>query len=502
MSKQRFLSRGDIKKAGSSWGTEFTAGTQTFMTLAYILIVQPMIMLGAGLPEEIIFSATTVFSLFATLSMGVFGRFPFALSTGMGSNIIYVSLVGSGQVTWQEGMGLVFWAGVIFVITSIPFGKFSLREIITNNIPVSIKFGLGAIVGLFLANLGFSNAGLASIVDNTLTAGSLRNPLVTVAFIGLFVTCFLFFGFTLLEKKNDSDQKISKWSLPGAVLLGILLVTVVLIIMEHVQLPDQPFSIPANPFALFPALVGSRDFWSSVLKVQNWPYIFVFFLSDMFSTIGTSLGCAAKAGFMNPETGEVPGIDRIFIIDAFFTVVGALFGLTTITTFVESAAGVEAGGRTGWTSVFTSSWFFLALFMSPIFLMIPSIATGIALIVVGISMMLCLENVNFKNPEEVVPILFMVAATAFTGDFAIALCMGLIIYPLWRFFSWLFYPLICRFNNKAQQTTISAFPAEDALQDEFLPITGYSSTIHRQLLPTVASVGIAVIGLANLILSA
>ncbi len=477
------LSPNDIKRAGSSWFTEFIGGTQTFVTLAYILVVQPAIMVMAGLPEDIIFSATVVFSLLATLAMGVYGRFPFVMSTGMGVNIIYATLVGSGAVTWQEGMGLVFWAGIIFLLTSIRFKHFSIREVIIKNIPVSIKFGMGAFVGLFLASLGFTNAGLSKIVDNTLLPGSLQDPLVIVAFVGLIITCFLFFGFTYLKKgKDGAKPETSAWSLPGAILIGIILITLVLAIMGQVSLPSRVLSFPANPFALFPALVGSADFWGAILRVQNWTYILVFFLSALFSTIGTSIGCAAKAGLMDPETGEVPGIHRLFFVDSFFSCVGAMFGLTDITTFVESAAGVEAGGRTGWTAVFTSGWFFLTLFMSPIFLMIPSAATGVALIVVGLSMLLCLKEIDFGKPEEVVPILFMMVATAFTGDFTIALCMGLIIHPLWKLGSWIVFRIGCKTGGKS-----SGFV--------------YSDEVNRELRPTLASGVIALVGLANIILS-
>lgn len=481
-SKQSFLlSPSDITKAGSSWFSEFIGGTQTFVTLAYILVVQPAIMLVAGLPQEIIFSATVVFSLLASLTMGVYGRFPFVMSTGMGINIIYATLVASGAVTWQEGMGLVFWAAILFLLTSIRFKRFSLREAIIKNIPVSIKFGMGAIIGLFLANLGFTNSGLSVIVDNTLSAGSMANPLVIVAFAGLIVTCFLFFGFSYLKKSNGNSIS-STWSLPGAVLVGIFLITIVLAIMGHVTLPTQILSLPANPFALFPALVGNADFWGAILKVQNWTYIMVFFLSALFSTIGTSIGCAAKAGIMDPKTGEVPGIHRLFFVDSFFSSVGAMFGLTDLTTFVESAAGIEAGGRTGWTAVFTSGWFFLTLFMAPIFLMIPGTATGVALIVVGLSMLLCLKEINFNKPEEVVPILFMMVATAFTGNFPIALCMGLIMHPLWKLGSWLVYRLGCK---------------KESASARFV----YSPEVSRQLRPTLASGIIALVGLANIILS-
>ncbi len=478
--KQSFLlSPADVKRAGSTWATEFIGGTQTFMTLAYILVVQPAIMALAGLPQDIIFSATIVFSILPTLAMGVYAKFPFVMSTAMGVNIIYANLVSSGTVTWQEGFGLVFWAGVIFLLTSIRFKKFSIREVIINNIPVSIKFGMGALVGLFLASLGFGNAGISRVVDNQVSAGDLRDPAVVIALVGLVVTCFLFFGFTFL-KKGDKKENAASWKLPGAILVGIVLLTAALAAVGKVTWPGQLLSMPADPFALFPQIASSPDFWGAILKVRNWSYILVFFLGALFSTIGTSIGCAAKAGLMDPKTGEVPGIHRLFVVDSFFSCVGAMFGLTDITTFVESAAGVEAGGRTGWTAVFTACWFALTLFMAPIFLMIPGAATGVALIVVGLSMLLCLAEINFGKPEEVVPILFMMVATAFTGDFTIALCMGLIIHPVWMLLSWLVYLMGCKRGG-------SGFV--------------YSEEVSRSLRPTLASAIIALVGAANLFLS-
>ena len=499
MEKLNLLSPSDIKKAGSSWGTEFVAGTQTFVTLAYILAVQPLIMLGAELPQDIVFSATAVLSFLATLCMGVYARFPFAMSTGMGVNIIYAGLVASGRVTWQEGLGMVFWAGVVFLLTSIRIGKFSLREVIVNNLDVGLKRVMGAIVGLFLASLGFTNAGFVSIVDNALQVGRLTDPTIIVAFGGLVVTCFLFFGFTVAGKGKDGSKKMAKWSLPGAVLLGIFLMTIVLAIMGKVQIPGAVFSLPANPFALFPALVGSGEFWGSILKVQNWTYIMIFFLSALFSTIGTSIGCASKAGLMDPKTGEIPGINRLFMVDSTFSCLGAMFGLTDPTTFLESAAGIEAGGRTGWTSVFTSGWMLLALFLSPIFLMIPGVATGVALIVIGLSMMLSLDgkrNIDFSNPREIIPILFMIMVTAFTNDFAVALCVGLTMSLLLDVFAWATYPLVCRINEKRQSKKNNS---ED--EDEFETMVGYCAETHKKLLPSISSCVIVAIAIVNLILT-
>lgn len=497
IAKGGFLSRKDIGLHKSSWSKEIIGGTQTFFTMAYILIVQPQILSMAGMPTEIVFASTAFFSFLATFCMGVYGRFPFALSTGMGSNIIFATSVAAGVFTWQEGMGIVFYAGVLFLITSFPLGKKggSLRGVITDNIPVGLKFGFAAVIGLFLADLGFGNAGLVQIVDNTKSAASIKDPLVAFIWVVLIVTAFLLFGFHVVKNKKNGNQ-IYKWVAPGAVLIGMLAITLVFAFTGHISVGENFsfFTVPANPFAFFPKLIGNSDFWLSITRPGNWTYIIIFYLSDLLSTTSTSIGCSARAGFMD-ENGNVEGIERIFVVDSAFTAIAGVFGLTGQDIYVESAAGVEAGARTGWAAVTTSAWFFLSLFFAPVFLLVPTQASGMALILVGISMMFCLKDIKYDSPEDAVPVLLMIITTAYTGDFAIAMCIGLIASPLWQLFTYIVYPLVCGIKKGKEE------PESDVSVEEPLPVSRFSKEIHKKMLPAIPNVAMGLLCLVNLLVA-
>ncbi|MDR3174625.1 MAG: NCS2 family permease [Treponema sp.] len=427
------------REKGSTLGTEIRAGTTTFATLVYIIIVQPSIMAACGMPQDAVFTATVIGSGLATLMMGIYGRFPFALATAMGTNAIFAfSIVAPGIATWETAMGMIFVSGIIFMLLSFPilrwlwlFGvrdpkilNFSCREAVTNNIPLGLKLGLGAAIGVFLMRLGSESIGLTGIVNGSLSFGDLRNPVVLIGFICLVLTILMFF----VQKQVGGRL----WKISGAVLIGIALTSAVLFITGLAPLPQAVISLPPNISPIFFKL-NILD----ALQPKYWTYIFIFFLGDFFSTAGTSLACGAKAGFMDKVTGDMPGIERVFQVDSLWTVIGSFLGLTTITTFVESASGVEDGGRTGITSIVTAGWFALALFFSPVFLAIPGAASGVALVLVGLSMMQVLADIPYRDIVETIPVLVMVGITACSGDFAAALCVSLVVYGAFVIARWI-----------------------------------------------------------------
>ncbi len=421
----------DLAANNTTLGTEFRAGATTFMTMAYILVVQPLIMSACGMPRDAVFTSTALSTALSTLMMGIYGKFPFALAPAMGTNAIFAySIVNTGQADWQTALGMIVWSGLAFMLVSFPILRwtkilgltnnpkiynFCLRESVTNNIPAGIKLGLAAAIGIFLAQLGLGSSGMnvATVSAEGIALGDLGNPTVLIGVICTIVVIVLFW------------VKGPKFNVLGAILLGMLAITGITMAAGLTPLPEGIVSLPPS--------FSEISFQANILgalKPQYIPYIFVFFMGDFFSTTGTALACGAKAGFAD-ENGNMAGIDRIFHVDSLWSVLGALvFGMTTITTYVESAAGVEEGGRTGWTAVFASGLFFVSLFLFPIFVAIPAVATGMALFVVGISMLLVLEDPNFKKLDryELIPVIVLMLITAVSGDFSSALCAALIIY--------------------------------------------------------------------------
>jgi AGZA family xanthine/uracil permease-like MFS transporter len=438
-----------LESRGVTLGGEIRAGTSTFATMVYIIIVQPAIMSACGMPAGAVFTSTIICTVLATVAMGLFAKLPFALSTAMGTNAIFAyTIVNPGYATWQEALGMIFVSGTVFILISVPvfyplkaFGVseklygFSVREKIIDYIPQSIKDGLGPAIGLFLMMLGLGTSGmnLAGLFDGSLGFTDLKNPPALIAFICLLITLFLYF---YQRRVKDKTVKVT-----GAVLIGIIMTTVAMIASGNAPLPSGVVSAPPSitPILFQFDIIGA-------LRPQNWIYIFIFFLGDFFSTAGTLIACGTKAGLYDPVTKKMPGTGRAFVVDACATVGGATLGCSTITTFVESAAGVEDGGRTGLTAISTAGWFTLALFFSPIFLAIPAAASGVALVVVGFSMCLQIFDIDKvskgvtpaeDSPEhapavytklEKAAVIAVIAMTAIANNFSVALCFALIVF--------------------------------------------------------------------------
>ena len=412
----------DLKGNGTNVRTEILAGVTTFATMAYILVVQAGFMADAGMNGTGVMLATALISSLATLAMGLYAKSPFALAPGMGTNaILAYTLVAQGICTWQQGLGIVFISGCVFVLLSI----FKVREKVVEVIPKVLKIGVGASVGAFLIRLSLANAGMISVSGSSFALVlDFSNPSVLLSWIGLVITLILYF---LRIRVNGKTYHIR-----GSLLVSIILITIIGIFMGQVKLPES--IITNNAFSSLGDVMFKLDILGA-LKPALFTFMLMFFMSDFFSTLGTALGVAGKAGMLD-ENGNLPTIGRIFLVDSCATVVGAVSGLTTVTTYVESASGVEAGGRTGLTAVVTAICFFLSMLFAPLFLMVPTAATAPALIVIGISMMQTLKDVDFRNVEWF-PVGFMVIVSIF-GGIANGIALGLVCYCVTHYARYLF----------------------------------------------------------------
>ena len=411
-----------VTESGSTFRTELIAGVTTFATMAYILIVQSSFMADAGMNGAGVMLMTAFLSGLATLAMSLYAGMPFALAPGMGTNaILAYTLVAQGICTWQQGLGIVFISGTFFVLLS----AFKIREKVVEVIPKVLKIGVGASVGAFLIRLSLANAAMINVNGSSFALNlNFADPAIKLSWIGLAITLVLYF---LRVRVNGKTYHIR-----GSLLISIILITLIGIAMGQVRMPASIFT--SNALSSIGDVAFKLDIIGA-LKPGLFTFMLMFFMSDFFSTLGTALGVAGKAGMLD-EDGNLPAIGRIFLVDSCATVAGALGGLTTITTYVESASGVEAGGRTGLTSLTTAVCFFLSMLFAPLFLMVPTAATAPALIIIGISMMQTLKDVDFKSVEWF-PVGLMIIVSIF-GGIANGIALGLVTYCLTHWARYLF----------------------------------------------------------------
>lgn len=410
-----------LKKAGTDLKTEIMAGITTFLAMAYILAVNPGILSASGMDAGSVFTATALSSAIATLVMGLVANLPFALAPGMGLNafLAYTVCLTMGY-SWQFALTAIFCEGVIFLILT----AFNVREAIVNSIPANLKKAIGVGIGLFIAFIGLQNAGI--VVDNgaTLVGLNITSNTAIVAFIGLVVTAIL-----------------TAYNVKGGILIGILVTTIIGI----------PFGVTQfSGFASMPPSIAPTLFKFNFSEVfAHFPdfiiVMFTFLFVDMFDTVGTLIGCAGKADMINAD-GSIPNCKEALFADAIGTTVGAMLGTSTVTTFVESSTGVVEGGRTGVTAIVTAGLFLLSLFLSPLFLSIPSAATAPALILVGFFMMSPVKDIDFSDPTEGIPaflcILMMVCAYSISDGIM---------------FGILSYVIIKACSGKAKQITVPTY---------------------------------------------
>ncbi|TZE82339.1 NCS2 family permease [Calorimonas adulescens] len=418
-----------LKERGTDIRTEFTAGLTTFLTMAYILAVNPIILSETGMPKDALFTATALSAGLTTILMGVFANLPFALASGMGLNAYFASLVLSGPLKdvpngWQIALTCVLFDGIIFLIIS----SLKIRTAIVNAIPVNIKRAISVGIGLFIASIGFINAGVVKIVDNSLTAGDFTNPQTLLFVFGLVVT-----GIMMYKK------------IKGALLLGILVTSIVGWIYAGVIGVDVAATYgifePAwrNLLSVPPSVapIAFKFDFARTLRVSMVPVIFAFFFVDMFDTIGTFIGCAQKAK-LTDENGNMDPKDttRGLLTDAIGTIFGAFMGTSTVTTYIESSAGIAEGGRTGLTSVVTGLFFVMALFMSNIFTSIPSAATAPALVIVGLLMISVIKDIDISEDwTEAIPAFLAITTMPFTSSISEGIVLGIVSYVLLKLFT-------------------------------------------------------------------
>lgn len=342
---------------------EFLAGLITFLTMSYILIVNPSILATTGMNQEALFTATALATIVATLLMAFLAKLPIAQAPGMGLNAFFAfTICGAMGYSWQFALTAVFIEGIIFILLTF----FNVRELIVKSIPLVLKNAIPVGIGLFITLIGLKNAGIVVGSEATLLQiGDLSQHSVWIAIFGLLVTAVLY-----IRNVN------------GAILIGIILSTVFGFILDWdtVVLPESVVSLPPSIAPIF-----AKFEWDQVLSFDMLIAVFTLLFVNLFDTVGTLIGVVSKAGLAD-ENGNFPQMKKALFADAVGTTVGAVLGTSTITSYVESASGVASGGRTGLTSVSTALLFILALFFAPLFLMVPMAATSPALIIVGLFM--------------------------------------------------------------------------------------------------------------------
>ncbi|HEX6988075.1 MAG TPA: NCS2 family permease [Bacillota bacterium] len=414
-----------ISRVGSSVGTELVAGLTTFMTMAYILFVNPNILAATGMDPQAVLMATALSAGFASILMGLLARLPFALAPGMGLNAYFAFTVVLGMgIPWQVVLGAVFIDGLIFLVISL----LPIRERIIQEIPLNLKLATSVAIGLFIAFIGLTQAGLVIASDATLvTLGNLTAPGTLVSVFGLVLT-----GVLLARRVR------------GALIWGILAATVVAMFVRVptedggtrtlATIPSSIGDIIAFPdWAVLANTFGQLQI-GEALALGIVAIIFTFTFVDMFDTAGTFIGLATKLGMVD-EKGSFPGAGRGLIADATATMFGAVMGTSTVTTYIESAAGVAAGGRTGLTAVVTGVLFLLAAFLSPLALIIPGQATAPALIIVGLLMAEPIKRINLEDYTEALPAFLTLIMMPLTYSIANGLIFGILSYVVFKLIS-------------------------------------------------------------------
>lgn len=412
MSNQGFLEKQfKLSENGTDVRTEIMAGITTFMTMGYILVVNPNMLAEAGMDWGGVFTATAVSAIIATLVMAFYANYPFALAPGMGLNAFftYTVVLGMGK-SWQFALTAVLLEGIVFIVLSL----FNVREAIFDAIPMNLKSAVSVGIGLFITLIGLANINLIVSGGGTIIGlGNLLSKEVALALLGLVIT-----GVLLARKVK------------GALLFGILSTTILGLPLGVTMLPEKIFSLPPSVRE-----VAFKFEWSQILSFEMFTTVFTFLFVDVFDTVGTLIGVASKADMLD-EDGKLANVKEALMADAIGTVSGACLGTSTVTTFVESASGVADGGRTGLTALSTAGMFALALFFAPIFGIIPSAATSPALIYVGLFMMSAVKNIDLEEDyTEAIPAFLTIIMMPFAYSIAEGIVFGMVSYVLLKVLS-------------------------------------------------------------------
>lgn len=418
--KEMILSFFKIRERNSSISIELIAGFTTFMTMAYVLVTQPGAIIGFGTTQftdangvvittQSIMVITALISGLITLLMAFYTNLPFALSAAMGTNFMLGALLQNGEITFAQMMTVILVSGIVFLLMSL----LGIRDFIVRMIPKNIKIAIGAVIGFFIAKLGFGDSGICDF-SSGLAPGDFTEPSVVLAIIGLFIIAIL-----------------TAYNVKGALLIGIVATTIIGIPMGITTLPEQMVAVP--DFGGIKQLLVQFDF-TTIWNAKFFILMFTAFFSDFFCTLGTVLGVAGKAGMLD-EKGDFPEIQKPFVVDAVGTIAGACVGSTTITTYVESTAGVEAGGRTGLTALTTGLIFFATVFIAPLCSIIPTQATAPALIFVGFMMIQQMKEIDYSEFTEAFGPFIMILFGAFAASIADGIAAGILCHVIIKVFT-------------------------------------------------------------------
>ncbi len=400
-----------LKENHTNSRTEIIAGITTFMTMAYILAVNPLILSAAGMDRDAVFTATALSSFVAIAFMAFFANLPIALAPGMGLNAFFAyTVVIQMGYSWEVAITGVFIEGILFIVLSF----FKVREAIINSIPINLKHAISVGIGLYIALIGFSNAGIIVQNDATLVSlGDLSDPKALLALGGIVIT-----GILLVFK------------LKGALVFGIIITTLIGIPLEITQWPEN--GLVSLPPSLEPVWF-SFDF-SKVFTVDMLLVVFTFLFVDIFDTVGTLVGVCAKADLLDGK-GNVPKASQALLADAIGTTAGAMLGTSTVTAYIESASGVQAGGRTGLTSLTVGVLFLVSLFLAPVFLMIPGSATAPALVIVGLFMISPIQRIDLEDYSQSLPVFLTIIIMPLAYSISEGIAFGLLSFVLIKAFT-------------------------------------------------------------------
>ena len=409
---QSFLDRFfGVSRQGSTVRTEILAGLTTFVTMAYIIVVNPAILEAAGIPFGPSMVATILSAAFGTLVMGFYAKRPFAIAPYMGENaFVAYTVVGVLGYSWQTALGAVFIGGVLFVILTLS----GARAMMSRAIPMNLKASFAAGIGLFITFIGLVDANIVVLgaPGAPVHVGDLTDKAVLLAVFGTLLIAFF-----LIRRVK------------GSLLLGIVITALIGFIIGVGTVPSQVVSMPPSLAPIFLQL--------DIFGALTWGFfavILTMFTMDFLDTVGTLIGVSARANLLDKD-GNLPEVEKPMLADALATVAGALLGTTTTGTFIESAAGVEEGGKTGLTAVVVGLLFLLGLFFAPFFSAIPMAATAPALIIVGFLMVSPIAKIDYSDYSEVIPAFGVIALMSFTYNIGVGLCGGFVLYPLCKIFA-------------------------------------------------------------------
>lgn len=391
--------------------TELIAGATTFLTMSYVLAVNPAVLSATGMDRGALFTSTAIVSAIATLLLAIMAKLPFAQAPSMGLNAFFAyTMCQAMGYTWQQSLAIMLVEGVVFIIITF----FNIREMILNSIPETLRYAISAGIGMFIAFIGLKNAGIIVAKQGTFVG------------LGQFTPTCLLGIFAILTSGILMARNVK-----GSLFWSIILTTIVGIPFGVTSLPGNwiPVSMPQDLSPIF-----CKFTFDGIINLKTFLVIFSLLIVNIFDTIGTLMGLAEKTGIVRPD-GSIPHVKEAMMSDAIGTTCGAFFGSSTITTYVESASGIAEGGKSGVTSFTVSMFFLIALFLSPVFLLIPSAATSGALVMVGVLMLDSIKEIDLKDLSESFPAFITVITMVLTYSIADGICLGILSYVFIKLFT-------------------------------------------------------------------